>query len=79
MCENKEKVHLHHEDTNIIKILRQGMSPILFNLYREWLRKDALEGVKNFRIGERSIASIKNADGLISFAKKNEALNNEVW
>ena len=48
------KVRLHHGETNSVEIgrgVRQGcyMSPVLFNLYGEWLVREALEGLGDFR------------------------------
>ncbi|MDR5124748.1 reverse transcriptase domain-containing protein, partial [Salmonella enterica subsp. enterica serovar Typhimurium] len=56
--------------------MRQGccISPILFNLYGEWLANEALEGVGDFMIGGRVINTIKYADDLVLLAKNEETL-----
>jgi len=54
------KVRLNREETKIVKIgrgVRQGccLSPILFNLYGEYVTKEALEGLGDFKIGGQII------------------------
>ena len=44
------------------------MSLILFNLYREYLAKEAVEGFRNFRIGQ-VIRAVKYAADLVLLAK----------
>ena len=73
------KVRLDHGETNSAEIgrgVRQGccISPILFNLYGEWLAKEALDGVGDFMIGGRVINTIKYADDLVLLAKNEETL-----
>jgi hypothetical protein len=50
------KIRLDQGETRSVKIgrgVRQGccLSPILFNLYSEYLTKEALEGFGDFKIG----------------------------
>jgi hypothetical protein len=73
------KVRLEQGETNGVEIgrgVRQGccMSPILFNLYGEWLVKEALEGLGDFKIGGRRINTAKYADDLSVLAKTEEVL-----
>jgi hypothetical protein len=54
--EQSVKVQLDKEETRSVKTgrgVRQGccLSPILFNLYSEYLTKEALEGLGHFEIG----------------------------
>ena len=61
------KLHLNQGETDSVKIgrwVRQGncMSPILFNLYAEYLMKEALAEVGDFKIGGRIINKVWFAD-----------------
>jgi Reverse transcriptase (RNA-dependent DNA polymerase). len=52
------KLHFNQGETDSVKIgrgVRKGfcMSPILFNLYREYLMKEALAEVGDFKFGGR--------------------------
>jgi len=55
--------------------VRQGycLSPILFNLYGEYLDMEALEGFGDFKIGQ-VIYAVKYADGLVVMAKEEAVL-----
>jgi hypothetical protein len=56
--------------------VRQGccFSPILFNLYSEYLTKEALEGLGDFKIGGQIIHTVKYADDLVLLAKEEKVL-----
>ena len=58
--DQKVKVRLDRGETRSVQIgrgVRQGcyLSPILFNLYSEWLTKEALDGLGDFSIGGQII------------------------
>jgi retron-type reverse transcriptase len=68
------KVRLNRGETGSVKIgrgVRQGccLSPILFNLYSEYLTKETLEGLGDFKIGGQIIHAVKYADDLVLLAK----------
>ena len=46
------------------------MSPVLFNLYRECLTNEALDGLGDFNIGGQIIQTVKYADDLVLMAKE---------
>jgi hypothetical protein len=56
--------------------VRKGccLSPILFNLYKECLIKEALEGFGDFKIGGQSIHTVKYADDLVLLAREEKVL-----
>jgi hypothetical protein len=56
--------------------VRQGccLSLILFNLYCEYLTKEALEGVGDFKLGGQIICTVKYADDLVLLAKEETVL-----
>jgi hypothetical protein len=56
--------------------VRQGcsLSPILFNLYSEYITKEALEGFGDFKIGGQVIRTVKYADDLVLLAKEETVL-----
>jgi hypothetical protein len=55
--------------------VRQGccLLPILFNLYSEYLTKEALEGIGDFKIGQE-IRTVKYADDLVLLAWEERVL-----
>ena len=46
------------------------MSPILFNLYSEYLTKEALDELGDFNVGGQIIQTVKYADDLVLMAKE---------
>ena len=50
------------------------LSPILFNLYSEWLTKEALDGLGDFNIGGQIIHTVKYEDDLVLMAKEETVL-----
>jgi len=54
------------------------LSPILFNLYRECLSKDALEGFGDFKVGRQIIKTLKYADDLVLLAKEENVLQDMI-
>jgi hypothetical protein len=60
--------------------VRQGccLLPILFNLYSEYLTKEALEGFGHFKIGGQVIRTVKYADDLVLLARKEKVLQGMV-
>jgi len=50
------------------------LSPILFNLYRECLTKEALDGLRDFNIGGQIIRTVKYAGDLVLMAKEETVL-----
>ena len=77
------KVRLTRGETRSVKIgrgVRQGccLSPILFNLYSEYLTKEALEGLGSFKIGGQIIHTVKYADDLVLLAKEEKVLQDMI-
>ena len=54
------------------------LSPILFNLYSEYLTKEALEGLGDFKIGGQIIHTVKYADDLVLLAKEEKVLQDMI-
>jgi len=77
------KVRLNRGETRSVKIgrgVRQGccLSPILFNLYSEYLIKEALEGLGDLKIGGQIIHTVKYADDLVLLAKEEKVLQDMI-
>jgi hypothetical protein len=77
--EQSVKIQLDQGETRSVKIgrgVRQGccLSPILFNLYSEYLTKEALEGFGDFKIGGQVIRTVKYADDLVLLAREEKVL-----
>jgi hypothetical protein len=50
------------------------LSPILFNLYSEYLTKEGREGIGDFKIGGQVIRTVKYADDLELLAREEKVL-----
>jgi len=77
------KVLLNRGETRSVKIgrgVRQGccLSPFLFNLYSEYLTKEALEGFGVFKIGGQIINTLKYADDLVLLNKEQKVLQDMI-
>jgi len=75
--------HLLPRETRSVKIgrgVRQGrcLSPILFNLYSEYLTKEALEGLGDLKIGGQIIHTVKYADELMLPGKEVKVLQDMI-
>jgi hypothetical protein len=73
------KMKLDEGETKGVKIgrgVRQGccLSPILFKLHGEYLKKEALEGFGDFKIGGQVIRTVKYADDVELLAKEKSVL-----
>jgi hypothetical protein len=81
--EQRVKIRMDQGETRSVKIgrgVRQGccLSPILFNVYIEYLTKEALEGFGDFKIGGQVIRTVKYADDLVLLARKENVLQGTV-
>ena len=77
------KVRLNRRETRSLKIGRgvtQGCcsSPILFNLYSEYLTKEALDGLGDLKTGGQIIHTVKYADDLVLLAKDEKVLQDMI-
>jgi hypothetical protein len=77
------KVRLNRGEAGSVKIgrgVRHGccLSPILFNLYSEYLTKEALEGLGDYKIGWQIIHTVKYADDLVVLAKEEKMLQDMI-
>ena len=60
--------------------VRQGcsLSPILSNLYSEFITKEALERFGDFKIGRQILHTVKYADELVLLAKEEKVLQDMI-
>jgi hypothetical protein len=77
------KVRLNRGETRSVKIGRKVrqvccLSPILFNLYSEYLTKEALEGLGDFKVGGQIIHTVKYADDFVLLAKEEKVPQNVI-
>jgi hypothetical protein len=77
------KIRLDQGETRSVKIrrgVRQGccLSLIVFNLYSEYLTKEAIEGFGDFKIGGQVIRTVKYADDLVLLAREEKVLQGMV-
>jgi hypothetical protein len=77
--EQSAEVRLDQGETRSEEIgrrVRQGcyLLPIIFNLYSEYLTKEALGGFGDFKIGGKVIRTVKYADDLVLLAKEETVL-----
>jgi hypothetical protein len=54
------------------------LSLILFNLYSEWLTKEAFEGSGDFKIVGQLIQTVKYSDELVLLAKEEKVLQDMI-
>jgi hypothetical protein len=81
--EQSVKIRLDQGERRSVKIgrgVRQGccLSPIVFNLYSEYLTKEALEGFGDFKTGGQVIGTVKYADDLVLLAREEKVLQGVV-
>jgi hypothetical protein len=77
--EQSVKIRLDQGETRSVKIgrgVRQGccLLLILFNLYSEYLTKEAHEGFRDFKIGGQVIHTVKYAADLVLLASEEKVL-----
>ena len=77
--DQRVKVRLDRGETRSLQIGRGVtqeccLSPTLFNLYSEYLAKEALDRLGDFNIGGQIIQTVKYADDLILMAKEETVL-----
>ena len=77
------KVRLNRGEKRSVKIgkgVRQKccLSPILFPLYSEYLTKEALERLGDFKIGGQISHTVKYADDLVLLAKEEKVLQDMI-
>ena len=79
---SKLKLWVNQEETDSVKIgrgIRQGycISPTLFNLYGEYLMKEALAEFGDLKIGGRNINKVRFGDHTAIIVKTQEEL--QIW
>ena len=77
--EQRVKVRLDRGETRSVQNERRVgkgccVSPTLFNLYSEYLAKEALDGLEDFNFGGQIIQTVKYADDLVLMAKEETVL-----
>jgi len=77
--DQRVNIRLDRGETRSVQIgrgVRQGccLSPILFNLYSEYITKEALDGLGDFNIGGQIIQTVKYADELVLMTKEETVL-----
>ena len=82
--DQRVKVRLDRGETRSVQIgrgVRQGccLSPILFNLYSECLTKEALDGLRDFKIGGKIVHTVKHADDLVLMAEEETVLQGMIY
>ncbi|XP_021940935.1 uncharacterized protein LOC110840303, partial [Zootermopsis nevadensis] len=70
------KLLVKKRSNSSLNVYSNCVAVILFNLYGEWLAKEALDGTGDFKIGGRVIKTVKYADDLVVLAKEEEELQN---
>jgi hypothetical protein len=69
--------------TKSVKIgrgVREGccLSPLLFNLYSEYLTQEDLQGLGDFKVGGQIISMVRYADDLVLLAKEERILQSMI-
>ena len=77
--DQRGEVRLDRGETRNMQVgrgVREGccLSPILFNLYSEFLTKEGLDGLGDFKIGGQIIQTVKYVDDLVLMAKEETVL-----
>jgi hypothetical protein len=69
--------------TKSVKIgrgVREGccLSPLLINLYSEYVTQESLEGLGDFKVGGQIISTVRYADDLVLLAKEETMLQSMI-
>jgi hypothetical protein len=54
------------------------LSPLLFNVYSEYVTQEALEGLGDFKVGEKIISTVRYANDLVLLAKEETVLQSMI-